>query len=302
MPSELLSIAIPTRNRSHLLRDLLKSIAAELASSALTPQDVRIYIFDNASTDDTRAVAQEILGGFEHFIYYCNETNIGGDGNILRCAERAPGQYKWLIGDDEFVGVGTLPYLVAHLREHQPGWFIHSGRGFPAAMKPPCTLANVGDFVRLAASEAPGLLITAGTISLNTFRSDCFDIPLARTLVSTCSYAQLFALMNGLHKTGAPVFITERDTIIFREQRPVPPDGGLPLDSDRNWRHCIEWIKETFDVPDLDPEILSRTISRDYLRQILQHPLKTFKNNAAFLRIPKAYPRILKRIWYMIKP
>lgn len=302
MPSELLSIAIPTRNRSHLLRDLLKSIAAELANSTLTTDDIKIYIFDNASTDDTRAVAHEIMGGFEHFTYCCNETNIGGVGNILRCAAQPPGQYKWLIGDDEFVGEGALPYLVAQLRTRQPGWFIHSNGHYAPALNPPHTFADVGDFVRAAASGDPMLLITAGTISLNTFRADCFDHALAQSLAKTSSYPQFFALMNGLRQTGAPVFITERATIIFREQRPAPSGGELPLDSDRNWRHCIEWIKNAFDLPNLDSQILSRTVSRGLLRQMLRHPWKTFRNNAAFLLIPGAYPRILKRIWYMFKP
>jgi glycosyltransferase involved in cell wall biosynthesis len=301
MPNELLSIAIPTRNRSHLLRDLLKSIASELSASLLTPQDVRIYVSDNASTDDTRAVAQEILGKFEHFTYWCNETNIGGVANILRCASRPPGQYKWIIGDDEFVAAGALSYLVAQLRQRQPGWFIHSDGRFAPALQPPRTFTNVGDFVRTAAAKDPMLLITAGTISLNTFRGDCFDHALAQSLEKTSSYPQFFALMNGVRQTGAPVFITERATVLFREQRPAPSGGELPLDSDSNWRHCIEWLKTTFDLPHLDPQILSRAVSRDLLRQMLRHPLKTLRNHAAFLLIPGAYPRILKRIWFMAK-
>lgn len=302
MPNELLSICIPTRNRSHLLRDLLTSIAAELAASRLTPQDVRIYVSDNVSTDDTRAVAHEILGGFEHFTYWCNEKNVGAAANILGSAAKSSGQYKWIIGDDECVVAGTLSYLLAHLRKHQPGWFIHSDGQLARAIKPPRTFDNVGDFVRIAAAEDPMALITAGTISMNTFRGDCFDYPLAHSLETTSSYPQFFGLMNGLRKVGAPIFITERATVVFREQRPAPVDGELPLDSDGNWQRCVEWIKETFDLPHLDPEILSRTISRDYLRQMIHHPWQTFRNNSAFLLIPGCYPRILKRFWYMIKP
>ena len=301
MPKELLSICIPTRNRSHLLRDLLRSLAEELATTKLTPEDVRIYVFDNASTDATRAVVHEILGEFPHFTYWCNEQNIGGVANILRCADKAPGQYKWIIGDDECVPPCALSYLVEQLQKHQPGWLIHSDGHYALALKPPRTFANVGEFVRVAASADPSVLITAGTISLNAFRSDCFDHSLAQSLATNSSYPHFFGLMNGLRCTGAPVFLTERATVIFREQRPAPVDGELPLDSDANWLHCMEWLKDKFDLPHLDPQILSRVVSKELLRQMLRHPWRTFRNNAALLLIAGTYPRIFKRFWYMIK-
>jgi glycosyltransferase involved in cell wall biosynthesis len=303
MTDEFLSICIPTRNRSHLLRDLLASLAAEFQTSKLTPEDVRVYVSDNASTDATKAVAHEILGTFPHFVYSCNEKNIGGVPNILICAAKGRGTYRWLIGDDEWLPPGTLSYLLSHLREHRPGWFIHaeSPGAFPR-LKPPRTFANVSEFVRVAADVDPGILLVAGGISFCTFREDCFDHALARSLEQTSSYPQFFGLLNGLRQTGASVFLTDRQTVIVRERRPAPSGGELPLDSDSNWFRCLQWVKQTFDLPHLDPEYQSRLVSRQLMQQLRRHPWKTLRNHAAFLRVPGAYPRILKRLWYAIKP
>jgi len=301
MPDEFLSICIPTRNRSHLLRDLLVSLAAELQRGDLTPEDVRILVSDNASTDATKVVAHEVLGSFPHFSYSCNPTNIGGNQNILLCASKGRGSYRWIIGDDEILTTGTLPYLLSVLREKDPGWFIHSEGTCTAKLKPPRLFASVHDFVRSACTNDPPALILAGGISFCTFRVDCYDHALAKAqLEQASSYPQFFALLEGLRRTGAPVFATERRTILVREQRPAPVDGELPLDSDRNWRRCMEWVNETFQVT-LDPDVLSRHASQGWLRQMFRNPWRTFRNNGALFLIPGTYPRIVKRLWYAIK-
>lgn len=301
MSDEFLSICIPTRNRSQLLRDLLTSLAAGIKAAKLTPADIRVYVSDNASTDATREVAHEIMGALPHFIYWCNECNLGARKNILACASKPPGEYRWIIGDDECVPVETLPYLLSHLREHSPGWFIHSDGKFAAALHPPQHYANIGEFTRAAAADAPGLLMTGGTISFNTFRKDCFDHALAQLHEPTSNYAHFFGLINGLRHTQSTVFLTDRPTIIFREQRPAPADGELPENSDVNWKECMGWLKEQFQLEQLDPEIHSRLVSQEWMRQLRRHPWQTFRNNSALFLIPATYPRIVKRLWWSIK-
>jgi glycosyltransferase involved in cell wall biosynthesis len=301
MPAECLSISIPTRNRSHLLRDLLSSLAAGIKAANLSPEDVRVYVSDNASTDATKAVAHEIMGALPHFIYWCNEQNVGARKNILACASKPAGEYRWIIGDDEVLPVETLPFLLSHLREHRPGWFIHSDGKFSSALNPPRSFAEVGEFLRAATAAAPGLLIIGGTISLNTFRHDCFDHALAQSLEPTSNYAHFFGLMNGLRCTKAPVYLTNRPTVIFREQRPAPADGELPDNSDANWRECMSWLKEQFQLEQLDAEIQSRLVSQEYIQQAFRHPWRTLRNNAALFLIPATYPRIVKRLWFAIK-
>ena len=301
MPDEFLSICIPTRNRSQLLRDLLCSLNVEITTANLTPEDVRIYVSDNASNDDTRAIAHEILCKQPHFTYWCNERNLGAVGNVLVCVSKVPGVYQWIIGDDECVVAGTLTYLLAQLREHRPGWFIHSDGQYGRMLMPPRTFATVDEFVQVATSKDPGVLMTAGTISLNTFRSDCFDLPLAQSLEPTSTYAHFYGLMNGLHRADASVMLTDRHTIIVRPIRPRPSDGELPGNSDRNWQGCMQWLKDTFGLAQLDPEIQSRVVSEEWWRQMRRHPWQTLRNNLALFLILGTYPRIIKRLWYLLK-
>ena len=302
MAEEFLSICIPSRNRSHLLRDLLASIASEIKTSGFTPEAVKVYLSDNASTDATRTVALEIMGSLPHFVYSCNETNIGGNANIFLCANTGVGRYRWVLGDDETLTPGSLAYLLTHLRAHEPGWFIHSTDKPLKRLQPPRTFSNANEFLRAAAECEPEALMAAGGISFCTFRTDCYDYALAKSLQGKCSYPQLFALLNGLRLSGASVFLTDRATVTVREQRPAPVDPGSAIDSDNEWKQCLAWIKENFDMPELDPETHSRLVSRNLIRQLFRHPITTIRNYAAFLLIPEYYPRMVKRLWYAIKP
>jgi glycosyltransferase involved in cell wall biosynthesis len=298
MPGELLSICIHTRNRSHLLKDLLISLHAEIAgASALTPDVVKIYVSDNASTDATRSVAQGAFGDSSHFTYWRNTTNLGAILNVIACANKATGRYQWIIGDDEIVRPNALRYVLDHLRQHAPSWFINSDGGrYGRGLSPPREFANIREFVRTAAQDDPETLMTAGTISLNIFRADCFDASVAEAKAGTSSYAHFFGLMTGLKRNGGSVFMTSVPTIKVRPQRPAPVDGEFPPDSDKNWADCMSWLKAEFDLTDLDVHIQSKLVSRNMVNEFKKHPFQTIKNNSALLMLPGAYPRILKRL------
>lgn len=302
MSDEFLSICIPTRNRSHLLRDLLRSIAEQIDAGGLTPTDVRVYVFDNASTDATAQVMAEAAGGRSHFTYSCNLRNIGAMYNVLLCCRSGNGRYRWLIGDDEWLAPGALSALLSHLREQNPGWFVHwDGSRYFTPLGLPHTYPDVAAFVQHASRVDPESLMAAGAISLNTFRSDCFDHAYADSLKDTSTYAHWYGLMNGLKKCGASVHFTGQRTVVVREQRPAPSDNELPADSDANWRGCLTWLRNEFHLPDLNPDVFSRLVSEEWMRQLRRHPWRTFRNNIAVLRIPSAWPRIFRRLWYLVK-
>lgn len=302
MSAEFLSICIPTRNRSALLRDLLTSLRDEIRAHQLTPQDLRIHLSDNASTDATPAVVREVFPDDTFLVYDRNPSNIGAMYNALKCCHTGSGDYRWLIGDDEMLAPGSLGHLLEVLRSDRPGWFVHwDGSRYATALGLPHTYATVEAFVRDAKDRDPETLMTAGAISLNTFRSDCFDHALADSLKDVSTYAHWFGLMKGLKTAGAPVHFTGRKTVIVRPQRPAPPDKELPADSDANWRRCLEWLRTEFNVPDLNPDLHSRLVSQDWLRQLTRHPWRTFRNNAALLAIPATWPRIFKRLRFLWK-
>ncbi len=110
-PTPLLTIAIPTWNRSGLLEQLLESLSAQ----HLDPAEVELLIADNASTDTT----PELVGGFTgqlHPRYLRHPENLGSDANFVFCFEQARGRYFWLLSDDDLLVPGAVKTLLRHLR------------------------------------------------------------------------------------------------------------------------------------------------------------------------------------------
>ena len=100
----LLTIAIPTYNRSGFLAQLLEILAPQLAGESR----VELIISDNASPDDTPEVVASFREKGLALIYRRNETNIGPDANFLQCFEQARGEYLWLFGDDDIILPGGI--------------------------------------------------------------------------------------------------------------------------------------------------------------------------------------------------
>jgi len=303
MTKEFLSICIPTYNRHYLLRDLLTSLAKEITLNQFTIEDVKIYVSDNASTDATKAVVFEILGNYPHLIYCPNATNIGGDRNILACYEKSQGHYRWIIGDDEIIPMGALQHILVCLRREKPAWFINNGGviRYNEIFRLPRVFPNIQDFIFVAAKELPEALMLPGFISGNIFREDCFDIELGLQIVNESIYSQFFALLQGLKRQGGSVFFTEKQTIIIRPERPAPSGGILPMDSDGNWRKCMVWVKEEFGVAELDINQNSKLVSQSIFKELVRHPVKTFLKYRSFFFIPNAYPRMLRRLYWLLR-
>src|SRR5262249_43627784 len=71
----LLSICIPTYNRSHFLKECLRSLFAQTFDHSA----VEVIVSDNASTDDTPNVVRKYAERYPIVKYVRNETNIGAD-------------------------------------------------------------------------------------------------------------------------------------------------------------------------------------------------------------------------------
>ena len=83
VPEKLLTIAIPTYNRSQYLRQNL---------SVLLPQfrkELEIIVSDNASTDDTSEVVKEFIKAGLPVKYIQNTTNLGWAKNFQNCYHNA---------------------------------------------------------------------------------------------------------------------------------------------------------------------------------------------------------------------
>lgn len=118
MKTPLLTIAIPTYKRATVLKNGLERLYAEW-SLLDDNSDIEIIVSDNNSPDNTGSVVQEFISRGLPIKYICNNENIGGDGNILQCYNKANGRFAWVLGDDDYVNEGSLAYIMAFLRTHK---------------------------------------------------------------------------------------------------------------------------------------------------------------------------------------
>ena len=110
----LLSICVPTFNRSRFLAELLEGLLPQLSAMHAGAE---LLISDNASADDTETVVAAFHARGLPARYVRNATNIGADANFLQCLSLARGKYVWVLGDDDLVMPGALAALLSLLSQ-----------------------------------------------------------------------------------------------------------------------------------------------------------------------------------------
>lgn len=125
-PRPLLTIAIPTWNRSRFLTESLDALAPQLAG--LSQVEVRIH--DNASSDDTPAVVRSFQSRGVPLDYKRQTSNIGADANFVDCFNSARGRYVWVLSDDDIVLPNALPRLISLLEQDDYALIYVTGFSF----------------------------------------------------------------------------------------------------------------------------------------------------------------------------
>lgn len=125
---KLFSICIPTYNREKFLRNSLESLYRQLNNA--NREQVEVMVSNNCSTDGTHELVQEYIARGMHLTYFCNEKNLGADGNILQCIYRAQGKYVLVLGDDDLFLPGAVDTLLEILKQDDYGAVYISGRPY----------------------------------------------------------------------------------------------------------------------------------------------------------------------------
>src|SRR5262245_165844 len=95
MASARLSVGVPVYNGEAFLRQTLESILSQSFG------DFEMIVSDNASTDDTEAIAREFAARDARVRYHRNRTNLGLAKNYNLLFSLASGEYfKWASADD----------------------------------------------------------------------------------------------------------------------------------------------------------------------------------------------------------
>jgi glycosyltransferase involved in cell wall biosynthesis len=108
-PRPLLSICIPTRNRSSEIFQLLKSIEGQQL------EGVEVVISDNSDDDATWRAIDEAAIRIPALKYSRQESVVGFGENLLTCVAGSSGGHVWLMGDDDLVAPGAVGRVLHEL-------------------------------------------------------------------------------------------------------------------------------------------------------------------------------------------
>jgi len=114
----LLSICIPTYNRSEILNGNLSRIHNQIKGKNLP---IEIIVSDNCSADNTADIVQAHISEGMPINYIRNNENLGMDGNFAQCYRRASGKYILVLGDDDYLRKGKLEKLLDYLSKGEYG-------------------------------------------------------------------------------------------------------------------------------------------------------------------------------------
>jgi len=106
--SPLITIAIPTYNRSCLVTECVKSALAQ------SYRNIEVLVSDNASSDDTVASLRAIND--ERLRVLTSSENVGATGNFNRCIRETRGDYLVLAADDNTFDPQFLERCVSLVR------------------------------------------------------------------------------------------------------------------------------------------------------------------------------------------
>jgi glycosyltransferase involved in cell wall biosynthesis len=87
----------------------------------LFTEKVQLLVSDNCSTEDIISVCDSFISKGLPMAYYCNEINIGMDGNFINCFKHAEGKYVWLLGSDDIPVEGLVTRLISILESENYG-------------------------------------------------------------------------------------------------------------------------------------------------------------------------------------
>ena len=103
--NEILSICIPTKDRTDKLMATLSEFLKQINILGLTQADIRIYISDNSENNLTETWIKRFFPDDKRIIYMKNESRVKNyPTNFMNLLANARGLYLWFFGDDD------LPY------------------------------------------------------------------------------------------------------------------------------------------------------------------------------------------------
>lgn len=296
MSQELLSICIPTYNRSHLLRQILGVLGAQIRAN--NPGDVVIYISDNGSSDETPQVIEEFQRQTgPPVVYSRNATNVGISRNLLKVMAMGRGRFIWTLGDDELIAPDAITNLLTALRQYDPGFVLMFDTRYKLPLPKPGLYADYRAVAQACVQlDNVHALAEHTLLSSNLYRAEFFDAEFGEKNIDTW-FPHMFGFLRPLLKKRMPVLIPNFPVISTRvEDRGVPSDGQW-ANLDQCWATYLTWLREEMQMPELNPHAAGQTARRLMLANIRAHPVRYFCKNWRALFQPSAYRFLFTRFF-----
>lgn len=113
--SPVLSIAIPTYNRSEILHDNLPQIILEVKKYSIP-----IFISDNSLNNKTKKLVEKLALSYDFIFYEQNLKDVGHDKNSIFSLLWPDTEYVWLLGDSLKIEPSVFSMLLDKIEKKQP--------------------------------------------------------------------------------------------------------------------------------------------------------------------------------------
>jgi len=121
MTSPLVSILIPTYNRSDILAETIDSALSQ------TYLNIEVVIVDNCSQDDTWDLLVSYASQDKRVKIFQNQENIGPVRNWKRCIDRANGEYGKILWSDDLIAPDFVEKTLSLLEGKPEAGFAFTG-------------------------------------------------------------------------------------------------------------------------------------------------------------------------------
>lgn len=197
---KILSIVIPTRNRSSYLAELLCCLVEEIEFSRCANR-LEIVCVDNFSVDSTREVVAACSAS-NPYVRYCHqpESMASAEESMFSAVTFAQGDYVWTLGDDDLVSRGALSGILKVLESGVCGYILLNCAVVDYQNRIEALyFLDEGDPVNYETTQELfgeiGFVTHTTTISCLCFRRDLFDEVLCREFAAVSPiYSHSFAL------------------------------------------------------------------------------------------------------------
>ena len=116
----MITVVIPTYRRPRLLARAIRSVLAQ------TDPDFTVWVYDNASLDETAAVVAAISAEDRRIHYAAHQTNIGANANIIQGMERIASPFFTVLSDDDVLLPTLFERAMAAYAHYPEAMFVSS--------------------------------------------------------------------------------------------------------------------------------------------------------------------------------